>query len=887
MSDTDFFLNQTGGSVSTQLGTRLSNIKNQVLSTQSVIGIQPDNSTDAIPYTAFGKSLLSVSTLNGLVGLINSADTQVQVIDSGTGEINFTLDNQLKLVVKNLYTEVLNELRSLNIVSATDLGYDVGSLNKRYNYGYFRRIASNTTGQVAIGDGAGITGTSSVNIGHNAGASGNPDYSVSIGRGANNGNTTGYTRSVSLGYAVHQNGVANDGCIAIGFQAGQGAGTTSTNTCKANSICLGYNSGQFGLGTNAIAIGPNSCLGSLGVSQGDYGIAIGSDTAKASIGTSSIAIGRNAGLTTSHNNSIILNATGVDLSSSGTDRCHIAPIRSGGTGNVLNYDTGSKEVLSGGNVSMQTLTSQALNPDVLNSRNIGTTSLPWNGVYCNGIIQPSATTAMSFNTNSSDRMFINSSGTLVLARSITGGSGLANGGIMLFNGSGNNETRGTSSALLSNEIRGLSGSGADAGLLRIGAGGGSSTNNHSYIDFEGFGTRCIKFNTGGALRAIIDASGYLGVGTSTPTEILDVVGNVKITGNVLFDADNQRNVGSSGQALNSLYCHSAYFKSIQVHSATAGNIGTLANPFNTIYLLNADIGNLVSNIKSMNITPTATNTYTIGSSSSTQYNAIYGNTIYGNGVVLTSDINKKKDIQAIEDALSIIMRFESKSFKFKDGTSNRTHTGFIAQQIKEVIPDDWALYCDNKLGDIGLKYTEVIPLNTRAIQQLNERLSKVESRKLVGGSVIDTSGLTEDFVRVYERLEALESEVNKPVKPQLHRCVEISRINELFQRISNLECNESKSNSSEDFELMHSLMEKNHSLEMKVNELSDKIVLLESRSKVESKSVDLLAESDGGLNMNEILQTKNYELEQRILKLEKQNKKLVQAVNRLLKTNDE
>ena len=135
MSDTDFFLNQTGGSVSTQLGTRLSNIKNQVLSTQSIIGVQTDNSSDAIPYSAFGKSLLSVSTLNGLVGLINSADTNVQVIDSGVGEINFTLDNALKLAVKNAYTEVMNELRTLSIIPTTT-SCDIGSTTSPFRNVY-------------------------------------------------------------------------------------------------------------------------------------------------------------------------------------------------------------------------------------------------------------------------------------------------------------------------------------------------------------------------------------------------------------------------------------------------------------------------------------------------------------------------------------------------------------------------------------------------------------------------------------------------------------------------------------------------------------------------------------------------------------------------------
>lgn len=1019
MSDTDFFLNQTGGSVSTQLGTRLSNIKNQVITTQSVIGIQPDNSTDAIPYTAFGKSLLNVSTLNGLVGLLNQADSKVEVIDSGTGSIDFTLDNALKLSVKNAYTEVLNELRTLNVKPATDLGSDLGDPNKRYNVGYIRKITTNSVGQVSIGDNASTLGTSSVNIGNGSGGSGAPDYSVSIGRGANSEQS--HTASICLGYAAGQKGTAQrSGIVAIGHSAG--TGITGVQGMLNNAIAIGASASLNGGGVDSVAIGAGANGNSVANS---YSVAIGSGAGNAGQGSNCIAIGQLAGSLNQNNNTIILNATGVALNSSGTDRFHIAPIRSGGTGNNLVYDTGTKEVQVGGVASMAGITtsghitpdatnqrdlgssslrmrtlyttdvsvngniysattatpiilaqdtterarinasgqlevktatinngaikistpSQSLNqttfigfsgdgsdgndrarvgcrfgstgggnlffttggsgtqadrmvitntevsvsnnilPDVLNTRDIGSSSLPFNGVYCNGLIQPSASNPLSFNVNGSNRMFINSSGSLICSTVASGGAG-NNGGIILCNNSANSSTRAISGGVVSNEICGLSALGTNAGQLRLSAGGGTDASAKVYIDMFAFNNNVMLFGTQGAERMRISGAN-VGIGQNNPTEILDVVGNAKITGNILFDADNQRNVGSAGQALNSLYCHSAYLKSIQVHSATAGNIGTLANPFNTIYLLNADIGNLVSNIKSMNITPTATNTYTIGSSSSTQYNAIYGNTVYGNGVVLTSDINKKKDIQAIEDALSIIMRFESKSFKFKDGTSNRTHTGFIAQQIKEVVPDDWALYCDNKLGDIGLKYTEVIPLNTRAIQQLNERLTKVESRKLVGGSVIDTSGLTEDMVSIYQRLEALELEINKPVKPQLHRCVEISRINELFDRISNLECNESKSNSSEDFELMHSLMEKNHQQELRINELENKLNQIQSQPKVESKSVDFLAESDGGLNMMDMLQTKNYEMEQRILKLEKQNKKLVQAVNRLLKTNDE
>ena len=109
----NFFGSSSSNNEATQaeLGSRLYNIKQSSIGTESVLSILPDNNVVVNTCSSFGKSLLNVSTLNQLVGLINSGDSKVEVIDSTTGEINFTLDNALKLVVKNAYTEVLNELR--------------------------------------------------------------------------------------------------------------------------------------------------------------------------------------------------------------------------------------------------------------------------------------------------------------------------------------------------------------------------------------------------------------------------------------------------------------------------------------------------------------------------------------------------------------------------------------------------------------------------------------------------------------------------------------------------------------------------------------------------------------------------------------------------------
>ena len=198
-------------------------------------------------------------------------------------------------------------------------------------------------------------------------------------------------------------------------------------------------------------------------------------------------------------------------------------------------------------------------------------------------------------------------------------------------------------------------------------------------------------------------------------------------------------------------------------------------------------------------------------------------------------------------------------YKMKDGV--RLHTGFLADEIKNLYNnEDWSAFAEHKdeFKTQSIQYTEIIALLASAIQELENKLS-------------------------------LRKESVSPTGP-LHRCIEISRINELYDRLSQLEnkvesnsYSEVKSSHSEDFELVHSLMERNHSLEMKVDELDRK---LNSIPKVESKQSNEILESDGGINMVELLQQKNFELEQRLIKIEKSNKKLVQAVNKLLKSSD-
>ena len=216
-----------------------------------------------------------------------------------------------------------------------NLTRNIGSSVLNYSTINVRRIITNSLGQVSIGDSAGIGGTSSVNIGNGAGGSGNPDFSVSIGRGANSGSAK---TSICLGYASGQNNNGGGGSIAIGHQCGTGL---SGNGIKAGSVSVGAASAYNGLGINAVSIGSSACYSST---TNDYAVSIGSEAGKNSQGTNAIAIGKQAGLTISHNNSIILNATGSDVSSTGTNRLFVAPIRNAIQLNTLGYDPNSKEI---------------------------------------------------------------------------------------------------------------------------------------------------------------------------------------------------------------------------------------------------------------------------------------------------------------------------------------------------------------------------------------------------------------------------------------------------------------------------------------------------------------------------------------------------------------
>ncbi len=83
---------------------------------------------------------------------------------------------------------------------------------------------------------------------------------------------------------------------------------------------------------------------------------------------------------------------------------------------------------------------------------------------------------------------------------------------------------------------------------------------------------------------------------------------------------------------------------------------------------------------SQSIIPSSNNTYSLGTSSF-RWATIYQTS----GAVTGSDKVLKKDIQPIDESIEFIKALKPVSYVMKDGSSGRTHYGFIAQEVKQAL----------------------------------------------------------------------------------------------------------------------------------------------------------------------------------------------------------
>jgi len=114
-----------------------------------------------------------------------------------------------------------------------------------------------------------------------------------------------------------------------------------------------------------------------------------------------------------------------------------------------------------------------------------------------------------------------------------------------------------------------------------------------------------------------------------------------------------------------------------------------------------------------------------------------------NGTIQTSDANDKSNIADSDLGLSFVSQLTPRKYTLNDGDSSRTHYGLIAQEVKTVLDNnnintsDFAPYIKGEILDTnnqgtgeykyGLRYTELISILIKAIQELEQRIQDLEN----------------------------------------------------------------------------------------------------------------------------------------------------------------
>ena len=109
-------------------------------------------------------------------------------------------------------------------------------------------------------------------------------------------------------------------------------------------------------------------------------------------------------------------------------------------------------------------------------------------------------------------------------------------------------------------------------------------------------------------------------------------------------------------------------------------------------------------------------------------------TNYSGGVYLTqgatswtanSDIRLKNINSHIENAIEKLSTLQTINFSYKDDKTNKQNLGLIAQEVEKIFPE---LIDKNGDGMLGVRYTELVPVLIKAIQELKLEIETLKNK---------------------------------------------------------------------------------------------------------------------------------------------------------------
>jgi hypothetical protein len=260
---------------------------------------------------------------------------------------------------------------------------------------------------------------------------------------------------------------------------------------------------------------------------------------------------------------------------------------------------------------------------------------------------------------------------------------------------------------------------------------GSGVSNNMYISAYGASNNLFLV-TNNIVRMTILPSGEVGIGTTTPSQKLDVAGNIKISNQAgAVTTPDKIDLGTS-------YSNGASRDQCKIYLYDAGGAQRYG--------------------------------FGIGVSSDIQYHSQVAHDFYvdnskrfsvtGSGGANTSDRRLKRDILPLSKyGLKQVMQLNPVTYFFKADIANTPQVGFIAQEVQQIIPE----VVTGKEGDLskgeslGIVYGNLVPVLTKAIQ---EQQAEIEALKAENAAMkADNANLKAENSSIKADVEALKSAV--------------------------------------------------------------------------------------------------------------------------------
>ena len=218
---------------------------------------------------------------------------------------------------------------------------------------------------------------------------------------------------------------------------------------------------------------------------------------------------------------------------------------------------------------------------------------------------------------------------------------------------------------------------------------------------------------------------------------------------------NEGDLSLYGSSANRLVYLSAYYDSyvngkisvgtttntnqnLTVYSATGAGQVRIGGVAPTIYF--TDILSDPANYIALVGLATQTNNFFTGTAAGdfVMYNAASGFNLYvvnySGGVYLTSgatswtansDIRLKNINSHIENAVEKLSTLQTINFSYKDDKFKKQNLGLIAQEVEKIFPE---LIDKNNDGMLGVRYTELVPVLIKAIQELKLEIETLKNK---------------------------------------------------------------------------------------------------------------------------------------------------------------